>query len=201
MPLIKNGRLIGRALSCACSTMRRSPTAFPSSCRRRASSPTPTRSCAATRRPAWNGRTTARSPSSSLISDRLAVIVLTFPNFKDGRAYSQARLLRERYGFRRRVARRGPDPARPVPVSGARRLRCARGREAERCGSLRRDARALHGVLPGGGRRSRAGHAPAACAHCDAGAARNGALSLRADARIVLTNTDPFCAAAERENG
>jgi uncharacterized protein (DUF934 family) len=31
--------------------------------------------------------------------DRLAVIVLAFPNFKDGRGYSQARLLRERYGF------------------------------------------------------------------------------------------------------
>jgi uncharacterized protein (DUF934 family) len=31
--------------------------------------------------------------------DRLAVIVLVFPNFKDGRGYSQARLLRERYGF------------------------------------------------------------------------------------------------------
>jgi uncharacterized protein (DUF934 family) len=32
--------------------------------------------------------------------DRLAVVALSFPNFKDGRAYSQARLLRERYGFR-----------------------------------------------------------------------------------------------------
>jgi uncharacterized protein (DUF934 family) len=31
--------------------------------------------------------------------DRLAVIVLVFPTFKDGRGYSQARLLRERYGF------------------------------------------------------------------------------------------------------
>jgi uncharacterized protein (DUF934 family) len=31
--------------------------------------------------------------------DRLAAIVLMFPNFKDGRGYSQARLLRERYGF------------------------------------------------------------------------------------------------------
>jgi uncharacterized protein (DUF934 family) len=31
--------------------------------------------------------------------DRLAAIVLSFPNFKDGRGYSQARLLRERYGF------------------------------------------------------------------------------------------------------
>jgi len=32
--------------------------------------------------------------------DRLALIALTFPNFRDGRAYTQARQLRERYGFR-----------------------------------------------------------------------------------------------------
>jgi uncharacterized protein (DUF934 family) len=31
--------------------------------------------------------------------DRLAVIVLKFPNFKDGRGYTQARVLRERYGY------------------------------------------------------------------------------------------------------
>jgi uncharacterized protein (DUF934 family) len=31
--------------------------------------------------------------------DRLALVALVFPNFKDGRAYSQARLLRERYGY------------------------------------------------------------------------------------------------------
>jgi uncharacterized protein (DUF934 family) len=31
--------------------------------------------------------------------DRLAVVVLAFPNFKDGRGYSQARQLRERYRF------------------------------------------------------------------------------------------------------
>jgi uncharacterized protein (DUF934 family) len=31
---------------------------------------------------------------------RLAVVALVFPTYKDGRAYSQARLLRERYGFR-----------------------------------------------------------------------------------------------------
>jgi uncharacterized protein (DUF934 family) len=31
--------------------------------------------------------------------DRLALVALNFPTFKDGRAYSQARLLRERYGF------------------------------------------------------------------------------------------------------
>jgi uncharacterized protein (DUF934 family) len=30
----------------------------------------------------------------------LALIALNFPKFRDGRAYSQARLLRERYGFR-----------------------------------------------------------------------------------------------------
>jgi len=32
--------------------------------------------------------------------DWLALVALAFPTFKDGRAYSQARLIRERYGFR-----------------------------------------------------------------------------------------------------
>jgi uncharacterized protein (DUF934 family) len=32
--------------------------------------------------------------------DRLALVALVFPNFRDGRAYSQARQLREQYGFR-----------------------------------------------------------------------------------------------------
>jgi uncharacterized protein (DUF934 family) len=32
--------------------------------------------------------------------DRLAVIALVFPTFRDGRAYSQARLLRERHNYR-----------------------------------------------------------------------------------------------------
>jgi uncharacterized protein (DUF934 family) len=32
--------------------------------------------------------------------DRLAAVALVFPTFRDGRAYSQARLLRERYGFK-----------------------------------------------------------------------------------------------------
>jgi uncharacterized protein (DUF934 family) len=31
---------------------------------------------------------------------RLALVALVFPTFKDGRAFSQARLIRERYGFR-----------------------------------------------------------------------------------------------------
>ena len=32
--------------------------------------------------------------------DKLAVVGLVFPSFRDGRAYSQARLLRERHGFK-----------------------------------------------------------------------------------------------------
>lgn len=32
--------------------------------------------------------------------DRLALVALIFPNFRDGRAYSQARQLREHHGFR-----------------------------------------------------------------------------------------------------
>ncbi len=32
--------------------------------------------------------------------NRLALVALIFPKFRDGRAYSQARLLRERHGFR-----------------------------------------------------------------------------------------------------
>lgn len=32
--------------------------------------------------------------------DEIALVALIFPNFKDGRAYSQARILRERYQFR-----------------------------------------------------------------------------------------------------
>jgi uncharacterized protein (DUF934 family) len=32
--------------------------------------------------------------------DKLAVVALVFPTFRDGRAYSQARLLRERYAFK-----------------------------------------------------------------------------------------------------
>ena len=32
--------------------------------------------------------------------DKLALVALVFPTFKDGRAYSQARLLRERYSYR-----------------------------------------------------------------------------------------------------
>jgi uncharacterized protein (DUF934 family) len=36
-----------------------------------------------------------------------AVVILEFPTFKDGRAYSQARLLRERFGYRGEIRARG----------------------------------------------------------------------------------------------
>jgi uncharacterized protein (DUF934 family) len=39
--------------------------------------------------------------------DRLALVALVFPNFRDGRAYSQARLLRERHGYRGEVRATG----------------------------------------------------------------------------------------------
>jgi uncharacterized protein (DUF934 family) len=39
--------------------------------------------------------------------DRLAVIALEFPKFNDGRAMSQARLLRERYGYRGEIRATG----------------------------------------------------------------------------------------------
>jgi uncharacterized protein (DUF934 family) len=36
-----------------------------------------------------------------------SIIILVFPAFKDGRAYSQARLLRERYGYAGEIRARG----------------------------------------------------------------------------------------------
>lgn len=39
--------------------------------------------------------------------DRVDAVILHFPVFKDGRAYSQARLLRARYGYRGEIRARG----------------------------------------------------------------------------------------------
>jgi uncharacterized protein (DUF934 family) len=39
--------------------------------------------------------------------DRIGVIVLEFPKFIDGRAYTQARLLRERFGYRNELRATG----------------------------------------------------------------------------------------------
>src|SRR5579859_649798 len=51
----------------------------------------------------------------------LALIALHFPKFKDGRAYSQARLLRETFGYGGTLRHRR-RAARPVSFSGARRF-------------------------------------------------------------------------------
>jgi len=53
-----------------------------------------------------NGPTGVIWPNNRDVDDlvpylgRLAVVALVFPTFRDGRAYSQARLLRERYGYK-----------------------------------------------------------------------------------------------------
>ena len=54
----------------------------------------------------WPGRTAVRIKSdetpAALVTDLDAIdmIALEFPTFRDGRAYSHARLLRDRYGYR-----------------------------------------------------------------------------------------------------
>ena len=53
-----------------------------------------------------SGRTAVIWPNNRDVDDlvpylgRLAAVALVFPTFRDGRAYSQARLLRERHGFK-----------------------------------------------------------------------------------------------------
>src|SRR5205807_2908866 len=42
--------------------------------------------------------------------DRLAAVALVFPSFRDGRAYSQARLLRERFLYRGELRATGQVP-------------------------------------------------------------------------------------------
>src|SRR5215475_13643701 len=72
--------------------------------------------------------------------DRLAAVALVLPTFRDGRAYSQARLLR-------RIARHRPGAARPVRLHAARRLRRLRRQEAGRRRGVCTDGAALFGVL------------------------------------------------------
>ena len=49
------------------------------------------------------------APVEAIAQDlhRLSAVVLEFPAFKDGRAYSQARVLRERHGFRGEIRATG----------------------------------------------------------------------------------------------
>src|ERR1700737_1519027 len=102
--------------------------------------------------------------------DRLAVIALVFPTFRDGRGYSQARLLRERHGFREerraaapacagtpwfsgRAARPRPGAARPVRVHASRRVRRLRSEKGKRRGGVCQHGKTLLGVLPADRRR------------------------------------------------
>ena len=53
-------------------------------------------------RPAWPAVALANTDPVEALADRvrsLRLVVLHFPKFNDGRAYSQARLLRERLGY------------------------------------------------------------------------------------------------------
>ena len=89
-----------RTVMCACSTTRR--------CRMTCRCIVPGQRfladarelASATRRSACSGPTIAGSRNLQPWLDRLSLIALVFPKFRDGRAYSQARLLRERYAYR-----------------------------------------------------------------------------------------------------
>ena len=93
--------------------------------------------------------------------DRLALIALTFPNFRDGRAYTQARQLRERYGFRGELRAIGEilrDQFLFLVRAG---FELARGQEGRRRRGLRRGGRPLQRVLSAERQRLRADAAPA----------------------------------------
>ena len=164
MPLVKNGRDCHRSLS---------------ACRRR-------RGTARRRRGAGSGRAVSRRPGSAACNeparlgviwpnnrdidelvpylDRLAAVALVFPSFHDGRAYSQARLLRERHGYRRRVARHRTGAARPVRLHAARRLRFVRGEEGRPTPRRSTQPRKpLFGVLPADRRRPAQPRCTGAC--------------------------------------
>ena len=82
---------------------------------------------------------------------RLALIALVFPAYKDGRAYSQARVLRERYGFRGELRATG-QVLRDQFLFHPRRLRCVRGGQARRRRGVRggcTDATACSSSRPG----------------------------------------------------
>ncbi len=68
----------------------------------------------------WRAKTQAQADATALVIENdinvekvaedlagFRVIILMFPTFKDGRAYSQARLLRERFGFTGEIRARG----------------------------------------------------------------------------------------------
>ena len=85
--------------------------------------------------------------------DWIALVALVFPTFKDGRAYSQARLLRERHEFRGELRATGQVLRDQLSVSASRRLRRLRGDEGQGRGGVRRGPAALQRVLSADRRR------------------------------------------------
>ena len=90
--------------------------------------------------------------------ERLAVVALEFPKFNDGRALSQARLLRERYRLSRRDPRHRQGGARSAAVHASLRLRCLRDRRQGDGGDRRTQPGQLLSRLSAGGRRASLGH-------------------------------------------
>ena len=95
--------------------------------------------------------------------DRLALVALAFPNFKDGRAYSQARILRERHRFRGELRATGQVLRDQFLFLHSRRLRRVRGDKTGRRGGLRGNYRALQRFLPARDGWPGAGAAPPPC--------------------------------------
>ncbi len=96
---------------------------------------------------------------------RLAAVALVFPTFRDGRAYSQARLLRERYGYRGELRATGQvlrDQFVFMLRAGFDSFEVKKQADAR---SLRADREALFGVLSADRRRP---HHGAASAHAAA---------------------------------
>ena len=95
--------------------------------------------------------------------DRLAAVALVFPTFRDGRAYSQARLLRERHGYDGELRATGQVLRDQFVFMLRAGFDAFRGEEAGRCRGLRRHRKALFGVLSADRRRPRHRAATGAC--------------------------------------
>ena len=95
--------------------------------------------------------------------ERFALIVLDFPRFTDGRAYSQARLLRARLGYGGELRADRRRAARPAPLHAALRLRRLRRRRARRRRELARGVRRVRRVLSAGRGRPSLAVAPPPC--------------------------------------
>ncbi len=93
--------------------------------------------------------------------DRLAVVALVFPTFRDGRAYTQARLLRERHGYRGELRATGQVLRDQFVFMLRAGFDAFEVKEAERRRGVCRHRQALLGVLPADRRRPHHGAAPA----------------------------------------